>query len=62
MDEVLVLTYLGGFASALLFAVRGRPPAPWATDFLVAALVALWPIAALVAVAASVYRIMPRRR
>jgi hypothetical protein len=62
MDELFVLTYLGGFASALLFAVRERPPAPWATDFLVAALVALWPLAALVAVAAGVYGAIPRRR
>jgi hypothetical protein len=62
MDELIVLTYLGGFASALLFAVRERPPAPWATDFLIAFLVALWPLAALVAVAAGVYRAMPRRR
>jgi hypothetical protein len=62
IDELLVLTYLGGFAPALLFAVRERPPAPWATDFLVAALVALWPVAALVALGARVYRIMPRRR
>jgi hypothetical protein len=62
MDELFVLTYLGGFASALLFAVRERPPAPWATDFLVAALVALWPLAALVAVAAGVYGSIPRRR
>ena len=62
MGDLLVLTYLGGLVCALLFVVRERPPAPWATDFLVAALVALWPVAALVAFGASVYRIMPRRR
>ena len=62
MDELIVLTYLGGFVSALTFAVRARPPAPWETDFLIAALVALWPAAALLAVGASLYRAIPRRR
>jgi hypothetical protein len=61
MDDLIVLTYLGGFASALLFAVRERPPAPWSTDFLIASLVALWPLAALIAVGAGVYRAIPRR-
>jgi hypothetical protein len=59
--ELIVLTYLGGFVSALLFAVRERPPAPWATDFIVAAIVALWPVAALLALGAKIYHAMPRR-
>jgi hypothetical protein len=59
--ELLVLTYIGGFVAALLFAVRERPPAPWPTDFVVAAIVALWPIAAAVALGAKIYQAMPRR-
>jgi hypothetical protein len=59
--ELVVLTYLGGFVSALLFAVRERPPASWATDFIVAAIVALWPVSAAVALGAKIYRVMPRR-
>lgn len=59
--ELIVLSYLGGFASALLFAVRERPPAPWATDFIVAAIVAVWPVSAAVALGAKIYQVMPRR-
>ena len=62
MDELIVLTYLGGFASTLLFAVRERVSAPLITDFLVAGVVALWPLAVVLAVAAGVYRALPRRR
>ena len=61
MDDLIVLTYLGGLASALLFAVREQPPASWPTDFLVASVIALWPLAALIAVGASLYRVRPRR-
>ena len=60
MDELIVVSYCGGFAAALLFAVRERPPSPWSTDFIVAAMVALWPLA-LIALGARVYRILPRR-
>jgi hypothetical protein len=61
MDELIVVSYCGGFAAALLFAVRERPPSPWSTDFIVAATVALWPLSALIALGARVYRIFPRR-
>jgi hypothetical protein len=62
MDDLLVLSYLGGFAAALVFAVRERPPAIWSTDVVVAAVVALWPVTALLAVGARLYRARPRRR
>lgn len=61
MAELIVLTYLGGFASALLFAVRERPPAPWSTDFIVAAVIAVWPVAALIALGARIYKAAPPR-
>jgi hypothetical protein len=62
MDELLVLSYLGGFGAALVFAWRERPPAIWSTDFFVAAVVALWPVSAVVALGAQVYRARMRRR
>ena len=61
MEELVTVSYLGGFVAALLFAVRERPPAPWATDFIIAALVAVWPLSAAVALGARLYRLMPRR-
>jgi hypothetical protein len=62
MDELLVLSYLGGFAAALIFAVRERPPSIWSTDFVVAAVVALWPLSAVLAVGARIYRARLHRR
>jgi hypothetical protein len=61
MDELILVSYLSGFAAALVFALMERPASPWPTDFIVAALVALWPVSAVVAVGASVYRTIPRR-
>lgn len=61
MGELILVSYLGGFAAALLFALMERPPSPWPTDFIIAALVTLWPVAAIVAVGARVYRAIPRR-
>jgi hypothetical protein len=61
MDEIILVSYLGGFVAALAFAVRERPPAPWATDFIIAATVAAWPLSALIALSARVYRLIPRK-
>lgn len=62
MGELLVLSYLGGFVAALVFAVRERPPSIWSTDFIVAAVVALWPVTAAVALGVRVFRATLRRR
>ena len=61
MDEIVLISYLGGFIAALLFAVRVRPPSPWATDFIIATTVAAWPLSAMIALGARLYRLIPRR-
>jgi hypothetical protein len=61
MVELILVSYVSGFAAALVFALLERPPSPWPSDFIVAALVALWPVSAVVAVGAGVYRTIPRR-
>jgi hypothetical protein len=62
MNELLVLSYLGGFVAALIFAVRERPPSIWSTDVVVAVVVALWPLSALIALGVRLYRARPPRR
>lgn len=62
MHDLLVLSYLGGFAAALVFALRERPPAIWSTDVVVAMVVALWPVTAAIALGVRLYRARPRRR
>lgn len=62
MLELIVISYLGGFISVLFFAARGRARATWMADFWLAAVVALWPVAALVAVGARTYKAIQARR
>jgi hypothetical protein len=62
MFDLIAVTYLGGFVSALFFAARDRAPTTWMADFWLAAAIALWPFAALVAIGLRVYKaIQPRQ-
>jgi hypothetical protein len=62
MSEMILASYLGGFASIVLFALRERPPGTCVTDFCVAVVIALWPLAMLAAVFFRAYRALQPRR
>jgi hypothetical protein len=62
MPELLVASYLGGYASILAFALRQRPPGTCLTDFCVAAIIALWPVAMVVAGCLRAYQALQPRR
>ncbi len=62
MPELLVASYLGGYASILLFALRERPPGTCLTDLCIAVIIALWPVAMVAAVFFRAYQALQPRR
>lgn len=62
MPELLVAAYLGGYASILAFALRERPRGTFLSDFCVAAIITLWPVAMVVVACLRAYQALQPRR
>lgn len=62
MLELIVASYLGGYACILAFALRERPPGTFLTDFCIAVIIALWPVATVAAAFLRAYQALQPRR